>query len=177
MTERNKSTTLPQEPSIDELEEGLLIDKNTLDEIHEQHPDLFHRVAKQLTLLISRRDAAKQEKEDVEAQIDAKIRRDAEIAEEKVTEKQIESEKRLHKEVRAAMDRLASLQKQVGQWTALKEAFIQRSYALSGLVDLYTSGYFGANTSGSSARMKEHDADNARREMNRMRRNKTYQNG
>ena len=168
MIERKSSNPISREPSYDELEEALLIDKEDLDSVNETHADLFHRVSKQLALLISRRDAAKLEKEDIEARIDARIRHDAEVHETKLTEKQVESEKRLHKDVQAAVNRQSQLNEQVGRWSALKESFQQRSYALGHLADLYVSGYFGG-TSGASARMKEHDAGNARREMHKLR--------
>lgn len=171
MIERKSSGTVAsRDPIISDLEEGLLIDEHALDEALQMQPDLFYQVTRTLASLISRRDAAKQNKEDTEARVDAKIRHDAAVSEEKMTEKQVESEKRLSKDVRAAMDQLASLNEQVGRWSALKEAFMQRSYVLKSMCDLYVAGYFEANISGGSAsRMKDHDAGNARREMSRMR--------
>jgi hypothetical protein len=157
-------------PSIADLEKGLHIDENSLDDELVIHPDLFYRVTKQLTLLISQRDAADQEKKEIEARIDAQLRHDAEVTDTKTTERQIESDKRRDKDVIKATDRLLELNKQVGQWQALKEAFMQRSYMLKAMCDLYVAGYFGANLDSSTSRMKEHDAENNRREMDRLRR-------
>jgi K+-sensing histidine kinase KdpD len=149
---------------ISELENMLILDENALDEALEQQPDLFYRVSKELALTVSRRDFAKQTKEEVEATVDAKIRHTAAVQDEKITERQIESEKRLHKDVQKAIKDLFVLNEKVGHLSALKEAFQQRSYVLKSLCDLYIAGYFGSNMSGTSERMKEHNAGEVRRD-------------
>jgi hypothetical protein len=158
---------------IEELEQGLLIDEDALDEALFQQPDLFYRVSKQLALSVSYRDQTKQEKEDTEARVDAQLRHDAEIDDEKITEKEIESQKRLNKDVQKAARELLRLNKEVGSLTALKESFQQRSFVLNKLVDLYTAGYFGdANHSRTVSKVKDYDHHQARQAMNKIRRQK-----
>jgi hypothetical protein len=166
-------TTSPKQPSIADLEKGLRIDENALDEALLTHPDVFYRVSRQLTLLISQRDAIDQEKKEIEARVDAQLRHDAEVTETKTTETQIKSDTRRDKDVIRITDKLLEYNKQVGQWQALKEAFLQRSYMLKAMCDLYVAGYFGANMDASTSRMKEHDANSNRRDMDRLRRQRS----
>lgn len=126
-----------------QYEAFLRIDKYALDDALEEQPDLFNRVGKNLTLAISRRDAAKQELADIEAEVDADLRKDASNVGERITEKEIESLKVLDKEVRKAKKALSDLNLAVNKWASLKEAFSQRSYAIKELVALYVGGYFG----------------------------------
>ena len=174
MTIQRNSNETTKYPSLADLEKGLQIDEHALDDALLTHSDQFYRVSKQLTLLISQRDAADQEKKEIEARVDAQLRHDAEVTETKTTERQIESDKRRDKVVIKATEQLLELNKHVGQWQALKEAFLQRSYMLKAMCDLYVAGYFGANMDSASSRMKEHDADANRREMDRLRK-KDYQ--
>lgn len=134
---------------IAELEKGLRIDEDALDEAHLQHADAFYRVSKQLAFLISQRDAAKQAVEDVEAEADQGIRQDAEKHEaKKITVLEVASLVRLDPSVKSARARFLSLAGNVNELTALKEAFQQRSYMLSGLTALYTANYFGPKRDG-----------------------------
>ncbi len=157
-------------PTLSDLEKGLRIDEDALDEALFTHPDLFYQVSKQLTLLVSQRDAAGQEEKEIEARVDAELRHDAQLAGAKMTETQIKSDKICDKDVIKASDKFLELSKQVGQWMALKEAFTQRSYMLKSMCDLYVAGYFGADLDGASSRMKDHEAETNRREMNSLRR-------
>ena len=154
------------------LENGLSIDENALDEAWIRHPDLFYRVARELVMAISKRDQAKINKEEAEARADARIRHDAEVSDEKVTESAVKSKKQLDPKVQAAENELAVLSERVGLLSALKESYIQRSYALKSLVELHTTGYFGTNLSepANVKRMKQSDAESNREHMNRMRR-------
>jgi hypothetical protein len=135
--------------SIEDLEEGLRIDEHALDEALKQQPDLFYRVTKKLNLLVSRRDAMKQELSTVEAEVDIKIREKHRQADTKPTDKSVEAEKRTNREVMGIVDELINLNAQVAQWQALKEAFQQRSYVLKDLVNLYVASYFGDLTDSS----------------------------
>ena len=162
------------EIKIADLERGLSIDANAIDEALLNQPDLFYRVAKQLALLISQRDAIKQEKEEIEAEVDAKIRSEAaanadDKDKKKLTEKEVESRKALSEEVRAIEREYLDLGERVNKIVALKEAYIQRSHALKSLVELHISGYFGTNVASSESRMKDYDADKARKAMSRER--------
>lgn len=150
-----------------ELEASLVIDENALDEALATQADCFYRVAKQVALQTSRRDAAKQALAEAEARADAKIRHDAEVADEKITDKNVEKQRQLTKEVVAATNLLHSLNKSVGLWIALKESFQQRNYALKSMADLYVAGYFGGQTSSSSATHIKNSAGQEAKELMR----------
>ena len=87
------------------LEKKLQIDQHALDTALREHPDLFYQVASELALAISNRDEAKQDLDQIEAQVDAELRRAAAVSEDKVTEKAIESNKNTDRRVIAANDR------------------------------------------------------------------------
>lgn len=134
---------------IAELEKGLRIDENALDEAHLQHADAFYRVSKQLAYLVSQRDAAKQAVEDAEAEADQDIRRTAAKHDNaKITVGEISAMIRLDPDVKKARDRYLTLSASVNELSALKEAFQQRSYMLSGLTSLYSANYFGPRRDG-----------------------------
>jgi len=130
---------------IKQLEAKLQIDQHALDIALREHPDLFYKVASELALAISNRDEAKQDLDEIEAEIDIKLRNDAAIVGEKTTETQIQSNKKIHPKVKSANDKLLEQKLHTAQWTALKEAYEARSYALSKLVDLYLANYFSSN--------------------------------
>lgn len=157
-------------PDISDLEEGLRIDPDGLDDACVAQPELFYRVAKELALSISRRDQQKQYLEETEAEVGLKTRHDAEVAEEKVTEGQIKSEVAAHPKVRAANSDLLRYQRRVAELTALKEAFSQRSYVLKDLVALYLANYYESAGEGGASKVKEVHAGRAKEEASRRRR-------
>lgn len=166
MAERIKPQRREQETTLEELEAGLRIDKNALDDALEQYPDLFYRVSKQLTHAISIRDAIKQEVSEIEAEVDADVRADAAEKKDKVTEPEVKMMTRLDPKLIKANRDLRNATTRVNELSALKEAFQQRSYAVKDLVSLYVANYFsdqsGVRSQGS---VKDHDAQIARRGM------------
>lgn len=167
---------MPKEPKVVELEElepGLLIDENRLEQACSRHPDLFYRVSKRLAAEISYRDSLKEDLATTEAEVDAEIRQEAAEQEAKTTEKEIESRKRTDKRVEKARNQLLDANLAVGQWAALKDAFTQRSYMLKTLGELYVSNYY-SDTSSVGTAGGNAQAERAKREMQneRVRRNK-----
>lgn len=157
--------------TLRELEEGLLIDENALDEAIERQADYFYRVSKQLSLLISRRDAAKQLLEDEEAKVDTQLRALARTNDDKITENEIRAQIRLRSEVKKARQQFLKLSAEASEYKALEAAFEQRSYALGHLVNLYTAGYFGDLVHKATDRsMMDVKGRDARRAMNAARR-------
>jgi hypothetical protein len=142
---------------IEEMSEGLRIDKNALDDALLQQPQLFYSVSEKLALAISRRDAAKNELELIEAEVDSTIRlrmRDDGI---KTTEKEIEAEKVQHKDVQGAEANLIHLTHQAARWQALQSALSQRSYVLKDLVALHLRAYYSSEAAGASSREQLYD--------------------
>jgi hypothetical protein len=154
-----------------ELEAGLHIDENGLDDALMEQTELFYRVSKEYSLLVSRRDAAKQNVDEVKAEVDLQYRQDARNENEKVTEKEIEAKVRMDKDVVAAIDAHLKLNRAVGVYGALKEAYQQRNYVLKELSGLYVANYYGDVThSSAKSAMLERRGDQARRAMNEARR-------
>lgn len=129
-------------PTIEELEQGLNINRNALEVAAEQQPDLFYRVSKALEMSISERDAAEQDIKNKEARVDQEIRKKYANSEVKTTEAQIKAEVRLHKTVQAAEEEYLRLREECGLLAALKDAYKQRGYAINNLVELYLGNYY-----------------------------------
>jgi hypothetical protein len=152
---------------ISELEQGLAIDRDRLDDALLQHADLFYRAAKELAETKSRVDVLKQVRDETEAVADREIRRrHNNDGSGKLTETMVESAKSLVPEVARAHNDLHTAELAAGKLGALVEAFRQRSHAMSSLVDLYVAGYFGDATPGRARR----DLDDAQVEEIRRRR-------
>jgi len=128
--------------NITQLEDKLKIDQHSLDVALREHPALFYEVATELALAISNRDESKQDLEQIEAKVDMDLRADAAKIGAKTTEKEIESNKKVDKEVVSANEKFLAERYNAAKWTALREAYEQRSYALSKLVDLYLANYY-----------------------------------
>lgn len=155
---------------IQDLREGLQIDKHALDDELIRQPDMLFRVSEALTLRVSQRDAAKQDLTETEAIVDADLRRDASISDSRVTEKEIESQKKIHPDVKRAVDTLATLNKSVGKLAALKEAFGSRGHTLRDLTSLYAANYFSDSSHRhSETNMRSKNASDVRSELKRRR--------
>lgn len=139
------------------LEEALKIDKHELDEAWVHQPDLFYRVTKTVELLISRRDAAKYRHQIVEAEVDELIREEARSRQAKITEREIDAQKLLHKDVRTHYENFQYLVHEVGKWDALKQSYLQRSYALKDLTMLHIKAYYGNQEPEQSPRAAQYD--------------------
>lgn len=146
-------------PSIIELEKGLRIEPDALDEAIIEQPMSFYAVAKELAMTISKRDGAKQDLQETEARVDLAIRKKAKASEEKITETGIKNEVMQSKDVQRAETELFELNTRVGQLSALKEAFTQRSIALRNLAELHTTDYHGSHTGEAGSRVKNSQAN------------------
>lgn len=130
--------------NIKQLEDKLRIDEHSLDVALREHPELFYRVATELALSISKRDEAKLEMDQIEAKVDMDLRADAAKIGTKTTEKEIESNKKVDRKVISVNEKFLAERYNSAKWTALREAYEQRSYALSKLVDLYLANYYSS---------------------------------
>lgn len=154
---------------IFEFEEGLRIDEHALDQELVRQPDLFYRVAKYLVLVSSRRDAKKQHVAEVEARVDSELRETAggrQKKEKKPTETEFKNMIRLDPDMLKASGELLSLNRKVGELTALKEALQAKGYALKELVNLYVNNYYHQNSDGTArAALSDRASDNVRNEL------------
>lgn len=130
---------------LSKLKQGLRIDEHSLDTALRDHPDLFYDVSIALALAISNRDEAKQNLEEIEAEVDIEIRSETARMNEKTTEGQIQSLKKVDPKVKTANDKFLEEKLNAANLTALKEAYEQKSYALSKLVELYLANYYVTN--------------------------------
>jgi hypothetical protein len=166
---RNNHSRRTAEPTIEELEANLSIDQNALEDSVRLQPDLFYDVAKQLSLTISRRDAAKRELKRVEAETYLEMREDAAGEDRRVTETEIESRVRLNTQVQQAEDQLANLELETGLLFALQNSFTQRNDALEALVKLYLANYYGISTDRAGNLLRTGEAEVARERLNETR--------
>lgn len=127
---------------LETLAGRLSINEHALDIALREHPDLFYTVATELALAISNRDEAKMEVDEVEAKVASEIRHRASVDDEKVTDKSVSDQVKLDKRVQAANTKFIEERLNAAKWTALKEAYESRSYAISKLVDLYLANYY-----------------------------------
>ena len=161
---------------FDRLQAGIAIDKLALDECLIEQPQLFFEVSERLALLMSQRDAAKDNLKVVEAEIDDIIRGDAAQEDKKITETAVKKQIEAHRDVIAANKKLRDLNQQVAHIGALKEAYSQRSYMLREVVALHLAGYYDTATAGTRKTTQE-DIDQTRKRINDERqRRKTKQN-
>lgn len=176
MAERIKSTNQRQrdqlEDSLTELEAGLRIDKNGLDEALEQQPELYYRVSKKLVEETSQRDALKQEFEELEAETDEKVRMQFERDKVKATETEVKMVSRLDPKIKGLKQDMLRANRRVADLQALEKSFSQRSYAMKELVSLYVANYYGDHVGGGRqyADMKNQDAEEVRRKQAEQRR-------
>lgn len=159
-----------KQASIRELEDDLIIDEDDLEEMCRLQPVLYYEVSRQLAMCISERDAAKQAHAEVEAAEDGRVRREAAKQEDRVTDTAIKLTVKSSKIVVAAMKKYLDLSEKVGQLQALKEAYQQRSYALSHLVDLHVNTFYGESaTNRTASNVRDAKANVARAQLREQR--------
>jgi len=145
-----RETEAPSEMSTTKFlqwaKDKLAIDKDNLDLMWVEQPQVYHDIAERLALEISRRDEAKNDLKDLEAQIDSELREDAEAdfqknGTKKPTETALKNMMREDKRWKKANALQLELDKNVGLLQAHQAAYHQRRYALENLVTLHVSGY------------------------------------
>lgn len=145
-----RETEAPSEMSTSKFlrytADKLAIDKDNLDLMWVEQPQVYNDIAERVALEMSRRDEAKNALKDLEAQIDAELREDAEAdfqknGTKKPTETALKNMMREDKRWKKANEMQLELDKNVNMLQARKDAFHQRRYALENLVTLHVSGY------------------------------------
>ena len=124
----------------------LAIDKFNLDDCIEKQAGLFNEIAVSLAEAISHRDYLKKDYEDVQAEVAAEVRHEAKEAAKKMTDKAVTECVAEDKDVKTAYSDLLSAKRDVDLWAAVKESFLQRSYMIKELAQLYIAGYFADKT-------------------------------
>lgn len=144
---------------MEEYEQGLRIDKNSLDEEWLAQPELFYRVSKQHARFLSDKESLKVDIEILEAQLYSSIRQQMEEevgdSKQRITEAAIKSKVAATPEMQRLVRAHMQASERAASMLALKESYQQRSYALKDLVNLYTSNYFTVE-SGSKSQGEAH---------------------
>jgi len=125
---------------LKEFEAALIIDKHDLDTEILSQADLFYRVAQQYTQAASIKDEMYEVLKETDAEINLAIRH--QNTGNKITEAQINATVLQHKDHRGAFGDWLTAKEEADKAGHLKEAFIQRSYMLRDLAQLYIAGYF-----------------------------------
>jgi hypothetical protein len=159
---------------IEELRDGIAIEKDDLDTMWIMQPQLFQRVAERLAVEISVRDEMKEHLKDIEAEIDGTIREEDNTRIErdggkKMTETAIKNLVREDKGFKKLTAIYNAMKLNVDRLSALKETYQMRRYALQDLTSLHISGYSMAS---SSKPARERNAESVRREQRELRKSK-----
>lgn len=137
-------------PSIDAFYNAyrgkLMIDKNAMDDMWLEQPQIYQEIGERLALEISLRDQAKDDLADITAELDTQVRELHADDEKKPTETAIKNEIKQDKTYKAAQSKLRALELNVSRLSMLRDSFHQRRYALQDLTTLWTGGYFTSNS-------------------------------
>jgi len=125
---------------LDEFRGYLRIDKHALDEELAQQPSLFEKVGDAHASAMAEKDAAKEEMANVDAELDASIRK--KIGDKKVTEAVIKSRVQTHSRHRNAFAAYLTTKMRADKLSVLKDAFDSRAYMIRTLATLAVSNYF-----------------------------------
>ena len=157
MVERKR----PRKSMIDELRDRLRIDRDELDISLEEQPELYYHVAQAHAHAVAEADAARLDRDEVVAKLDARIRKTFEAKGEKFTETKLSQELSLLPEAQEARRARVRAGEKVNDWQALKDAYHQRSFMLRELVALYIAQRHDAAMAGGSAEARGRLADDA----------------
>lgn len=150
--------------SLSDLQAQLAIDKSTLDDEVIRQPVLFYTVSEMLVDALAERDAAKEELNSVDADLDGIWRRKLEKAKAKATESVVKNHVQLSAEHEKAFNVYLIAKTKADRLAALKDAYQARSYMLRDLVSLYSANYYeDASVKPSKAQEASHYASNRSR--------------
>jgi len=158
------------EKLIAEFKDLLLIDKNNLDQHLQEQAEIFYRIADALAQAQSVRDKAKEYIAITDAQLNLQFRKDLEEDGIKVTDAKINAMVQDDEEHQTSFNEYMDTKEQADKLSAMREAWMQRSYMLRELVGLFISGYFADQTlKGGSPEAREMKAAADRAEIHRKR--------
>lgn len=145
------------------LRDGLIVDRNALDECCERHAQLYLEASEAAVHAASLSDEAKTAMEICYSERATVIRRKLEKSTDRYTEGVIKEAVVVDEKYLASVVDFDEARKQTAILRAIVSAYEQRAKMLGKLGDLYVSGYFALNSvRGSRARTSEADAQIAR---------------
>ncbi len=155
---------------FDRFESMLRIDKHALDDELIEQPQYYSDVSQKLATCISYRDEAKDHLEGIRAMLDQRVRSEVADDAKKPPETAIASMVVQQPEYQKAKDSLAAWTDRYNRWMGLKEAIIQRGYALKDLVALFVADYFARNSAGGDgSRLRTADAEQVKADLREVR--------
>lgn len=140
----------------DELVERLEIDKDSLDDDLRTFADAYYRIADAVAVSATLRDESKAKLQEVEADVSERVRQELTEAGVKFTVDQVRQSTMTRPSVTKARTRYQQDVYQHNRWSALKEAWDKRSFAIHNMVELYTSQYYSVQRENTSGRKKRH---------------------
>lgn len=138
---RKKERKPEVDTELEALRSELAISQENLDEDVMMQPVLYDKVADTATILVSRRDAAQSELEEVKDRLVLQFKSQLE----KATVQEIEAKVGMHRDYKEAVERYNEIAARAARWNTLKDSFGKRGYMLSELCGLYASGYWQKN--------------------------------
>ena len=144
------------------------IDKNSLDVICQQHPEIFYQVSQKFVEALDEKDSLKCLLAKTEAGESLDIRINLDRKGEKATEGKINQ--LLQDSVNYQMAQVAYLKakNKMEMWEAIKDSFLQRAQMIKILCDLHGQGYF-STASVNSKSTQEQAYTNVREKIARLR--------
>jgi len=130
---------------IDELKGLLQIDKSSLDDELMHQPMLLWRVSEAYVQAAAQRDSLKEALGVVDAELDGVVRN--QFKDEKVTEALIKGQIQTNTKHKKASETYLRAVEKAALLSALKDAFIQRSYMLRDLCSLFVANYYEESSS------------------------------
>lgn len=121
--------------TLEELEEQIKIDDTNINAELISHPHYFNHISRGAADAVSVRDMAKFEVETYESALYLRIRKDFVERGERTTEALLDHLVRSDPNRIKLVNNYLSAKHLADQWSALKESFIQKGYALKELID------------------------------------------
>lgn len=148
----------------------LQIDQYNLDQELLEQASKFYEVSEQFTRTSSLRDEAYEQIKELDAELNTSIRQEYIDSGTKFTEAQISSQVISHQDHKEAYRAYLNYKAKADELQSLKDAYIQRSYMLRDLVQLYIAGYFAdKSVSANNADADEFLHNTRKRRMNQKR--------
>ncbi len=131
---------------LKELEAALKIDKHDLDTELMSQADMFYRVAQEYAHITSVKDELYENIKQTDAKTNIMLRESFADRGTKATESQINAAVLDHQDHKEAFHDWITSKEEADKLGSLKEAFMQRSYMLKDLAQLYIAGYWSDKT-------------------------------
>jgi hypothetical protein len=160
-----KSERKLEQRQLQEYQRLLEVDTDNLDSEVARLPSVFYTVCDKLAEVTERRDRARDTLNQVNAAVADELRTEAERRGDRVVERRIESEIQINEKYRRAREAYLAACADEQRWSALRDAFLQKSYMLRLTVELELQRFRQSD----NMKMGNKEADAARAALTRRR--------